>query len=364
MAEPSSFRVNGIWAGGNVAGSITFTDNTATLGWADVYLSRDAANTLAQRNGTSAQAFRLYQTYTDASNNAYLGVNINNLGGTNYWQFSPNANGTGSYIGLLFSTNGSARWKVELDGHFVPQTNNALTVGDSSARAANVYSVLGNFSGDVTLAGAIASSGVARFAGSSMPGTGAAAAEVYYSGGAWFQSYDRTGASYGAARLNGSSAILTVSGTDVLTASASAVTVSAAATMDVSTSFRNTNATNGQTIAALQTLTELTTIAAAASTDTTIQMPAGAVILGVAVRVTTVIPTAATFTVGDSGSAARFSTAAVSTAANSTDAGTKAGAYYNASALSVRITPNVQPADNTGRVRVVIYYYTVTPPTS
>lgn len=121
---------------------------------------------------------------------------------------------------------------------------------------------------------------------------------------------------------------------------------------------------NGQLFSAVQQLTELTTIAAAATTDTTIQMPANAVVLGVSVRVTTVIPTAATFTVGDSGSAARFSTAAVSTAANSTDPGTKAGAYYNASALAIRITPDAQPADNTGRVRVTIYYFSVTPPTS
>lgn len=121
---------------------------------------------------------------------------------------------------------------------------------------------------------------------------------------------------------------------------------------------------NGQRINSAQMLTELTTIAAAATTDTTIQMPAASVVYGVSVRVTTVIPTAATFTVGDSGSAARFSTAAVSTAATSTDPGTKAGAYYNASALSIRITPNLTPADATGRVRVTIYYYTVTPPTS
>lgn len=121
---------------------------------------------------------------------------------------------------------------------------------------------------------------------------------------------------------------------------------------------------NGQLFHDLQSLTELTTIAAAATTDTTIQMPANAVVLGVSVRVTVVIPTAATFTVGDSGSAARFSTAAVSSAANSTDSGTKAGAYYNASALSVRITPNLTPAANTGRVRVTIYYFSITPPTS
>lgn len=120
---------------------------------------------------------------------------------------------------------------------------------------------------------------------------------------------------------------------------------------------------NAQSLA-VRSLTELTTIAAAATTDTTIQMPAGAIILSVTVRVTTAIPTATNFTVGDSGSAARFSTAAVSSALNSTDAGTKAGAYYNASALAVRITPDATPAANTGRVRVTINYLLATPPTS
>lgn len=120
---------------------------------------------------------------------------------------------------------------------------------------------------------------------------------------------------------------------------------------------------NVQSVALLQ-LSELTTIAAAATTDTTIQMPAGAIVLAVNVRVTVAIPTAATFTVGDSGSAARFSTAAVAVAANSTDPGTKAGAYYNAGALAIRITPNLTPGANTGRVRVTIYYFLSTPPAS
>ena len=35
---------------------------------ADLQLHRDAANTLAQRNGTNAQAFNIYNSYTDASN--------------------------------------------------------------------------------------------------------------------------------------------------------------------------------------------------------------------------------------------------------------------------------------------------------
>jgi hypothetical protein len=94
-------------------------------------------------------------------------------------------------------------------------------------------------------------------------------------------------------------------------------------------------------------------------------MPAGAIVLAVNTRVTVAIPTAGTFTVGDSGSAARFNTgASVSVNLNTTDAGTKAGAYYNASALSVRITPNLTPGTNVGRVRVTITYILSTPPTS
>lgn len=136
-----------------------------------------------------------------------------------------------------------------------------------------------------------------------------------------------------------------------------------ALTIDSSQFLLKSTGSNGQSLN-IKYLTELTTIAAAATTDTAIQMPAGAIILSVSVRVTVVIPTATNFTVGDSGSAARFSTAAVSSAANSTDLGTKAGAYYNASALSVRITPDATPADNTGRVRVTIAYLDVTVPTS
>ena len=42
--------------------------STADLSTPDTTITRDAANTLAQRNGTNAQTKRLYGTYTDASN--------------------------------------------------------------------------------------------------------------------------------------------------------------------------------------------------------------------------------------------------------------------------------------------------------
>lgn len=125
----------------------------------------------------------------------------------------------------------------------------------------------------------------------------------------------------------------------------------------------NGNTTNGQTLG-IATLTELTTIAAAATTDTAIQIPANAVVFAVSVRVTVAIPTAATFTVTGAASATVFDTAAVSTALNSTDVGTAACPYKNGAAQAIRITPNLTPATNVGRVRVTIHYYQITAPTS
>lgn len=104
--------------------------------------------------------------------------------------------------------------------------------------------------------------------------------------------------------------------------------------------------------------TELTTIAAAATTDTAIQIPLNAVVYYVSVRVTVVIPTAATFTVTGTTSGTQFDVAGgVSTAANTTDLGTRNCPFKNGAAQTIRITPNVNPAANTGRVRVTVYYY-------
>jgi hypothetical protein len=121
---------------------------------------------------------------------------------------------------------------------------------------------------------------------------------------------------------------------------------------------------NGQEVS-IKAATELTTIAAAATTDTTITIPANAMVLGVAVRVTTVIPTAATFTVTGATSGTAFQTgASVSTVANTTNKGTANCPYNNSAAQAIRITPNVAPAADTGRVRVTIFFIDITVPTS
>jgi hypothetical protein len=57
---------NGIRIAGNL--SLGFVNGHAIQGASDVRLYRDAAYTLAQRVGTNAQTFNIYNTYTDGSN--------------------------------------------------------------------------------------------------------------------------------------------------------------------------------------------------------------------------------------------------------------------------------------------------------
>ena len=110
-------------------------------------------------------------------------------------------------------------------------------------------------------------------------------------------------------------------------------------------------------------LSELTTIAAAAFTDTTIQIPANAVVFGVSGRVTIQPPNTTTVDCGVSGATVRYATG-VSTVAGSTWPGALDGTRAYTSAISIRLTPNATPTDTTGRIRITIHYYTITPSTS
>ena len=40
---------------------------------------------------------------------------------------------------IIFGTEGSNRWTINDDGHFLPTTNNSFDIGSSSFRARNVY---------------------------------------------------------------------------------------------------------------------------------------------------------------------------------------------------------------------------------
>jgi len=133
---------------GNVGLNVRSTDGFVVIG--DVTLRRDAANTLAQRNGANAQTFNLYNTYTDASNyergEFAWGANILNIGATHA--------GTGTSrivrfvgggvtwlaINAASAASGGGIWNINTNGHFLAGTDNTYDIGASGAtRPRNVY---------------------------------------------------------------------------------------------------------------------------------------------------------------------------------------------------------------------------------
>ncbi|MGJ0505600.1 MAG: hypothetical protein ACR652_00410 [Methylocystis sp.] len=122
----------------------------------DLILYRDAASTLALRNGVNPQTFNIYNTYTDASNyeRGILQWNSNVL------FIGTDKGGTGVARELRLTSTGSVNiapnggtlaWTFTTGGHFLAWTDNAYDIGASGAnRPRNLYlagvaNVGGNF---------------------------------------------------------------------------------------------------------------------------------------------------------------------------------------------------------------------------
>jgi len=70
---------------------IGWSNNTDARGSTDLTLFRDTANTLAQRNSTNAQTFRIYNTYTNASSYERVSLGWN----SNLFELKPEGAGAG-----------------------------------------------------------------------------------------------------------------------------------------------------------------------------------------------------------------------------------------------------------------------------
>jgi hypothetical protein len=129
-----------------VLGTFSSTTGLGIGGGGDLFLVRDAADTLAQRRGTNAQTFRLYNTYTDASNyeRAY------HFWSGNIYAIRTQAAGTGVVrnieiypgTGAIFSfgANNNTQWQVNSSGHFLAISDNTYDIGASGAnRPRDVY---------------------------------------------------------------------------------------------------------------------------------------------------------------------------------------------------------------------------------
>ena len=113
----------------------------------DVILARDAANVLAQRNGTAAQELRVYNTFTSATNYEALRLYFS----ANIAYVTPSSAGAGTgrqlTIGTIgasainFITSGNSVWQMNAAaGHLVATTDNVVDIGTNSGnRPRNLY---------------------------------------------------------------------------------------------------------------------------------------------------------------------------------------------------------------------------------
>jgi hypothetical protein len=106
----------------NGSGGITGQDGTT-------------ANTLALRNGTNAQEFRVYGT-TDGTNSEYGLVSAD----TGAVYFGHAKTGTASVREIRFLNGGTVKWKIDTSGNFLTNADNAVDIGAATTtRPRNVF---------------------------------------------------------------------------------------------------------------------------------------------------------------------------------------------------------------------------------
>jgi hypothetical protein len=134
---------------GGTSGKVLY-DNSATVGEANLWI--ESANSVALRNSTTAQSFKLYRTYTDASNYERVALDADNAaaGLTGFSLFAEQA-GTGAARGmwlgttgsaaLSFVTNNAAKWAIQSGGSLTANTDNGYDIGlcISSGRPRHIY---------------------------------------------------------------------------------------------------------------------------------------------------------------------------------------------------------------------------------
>ena len=109
------------------------------------------ANTVEEYNGTTAQAFRVYGTRTDASNYERIGLKWDNADG--YFALAAENAGTGSQRGIGFLIGSTVRWGVATDSTLKPFSDNQYSIGVASGfRPKTIYA---GTSFDITTSGAL-----------------------------------------------------------------------------------------------------------------------------------------------------------------------------------------------------------------
>lgn len=126
--------------------SIFWLSGTSSGGSIDLSITRDAAGTFAQRNSTNAQTFRLYNTFTDASNYERLGISW----AANLLTIATEGAGTGSSrdmvisagfggAGTLTMKTGGTSYLVISGGNITGGSDNGSSLGTSGVFFNTLY---------------------------------------------------------------------------------------------------------------------------------------------------------------------------------------------------------------------------------
>lgn len=137
--------------------------SASAIGWVanpttapDLTLFRDAAHTLAQRNGVNAQTFRVYRTFTDASNYERISLSFNGTA----MQLASEAAGTGTIRSLDLVGQANAGWRMQTNA-LVPLADNLTDIGITGSQRVRDYFGAGK----ITSAGPTSGIGYATGAG-------------------------------------------------------------------------------------------------------------------------------------------------------------------------------------------------------
>jgi hypothetical protein len=126
---------------------------TAINATADVFLYRDDQNILAQRNGTAAQEFRVYGSFTNASNYGRLEIVSGLFGVSGAAVIRTTAAGTGTVGRLYLGAAGGNQWFIDTSGNFVANADNLYDIGASGATRPRDFFLARNFLANGYVAG-------------------------------------------------------------------------------------------------------------------------------------------------------------------------------------------------------------------
>ena len=95
------------------------------------------ANTLEEVNGTNPQAFRVYGTWSDATDWERTGLSWDQA--DSYFVFKNENAGTGSQRGIGFWIGSNIRWAIDTASTLKPFNDNSYNVGSTTLRPKTVY---------------------------------------------------------------------------------------------------------------------------------------------------------------------------------------------------------------------------------